>query len=118
MLEIYFEQNQSDKAIQWLTKASEHKNPEAMFTLGLYYLSHTDISNAVSLALKYLNMAAESGYKPALVILSEIYQKGELVKQDIPKSREYINQYYIYSTGAIRVDTYDDDAYHMLFRNK
>ena len=111
---IYFEQNQDKKGIQTLEKASNLKIAEAMYKLAMYYQNHSEISHSENLALKYLKKSADLYYRPSLLLLAQMYAKGQGVEKDIDKSLKYLKMYYVFRPGSEPRDPRDDEKVTLL----
>lgn len=73
------------KAIEYFEKASDLNDKDAIFNLGVI---HNDIG-AKQEALKYFEKGALLGSGTNALKAAKIYEKGETVKKDLNKSKQY-----------------------------
>lgn len=74
-----------EMAKKWYAVAAESGALRGWFGLGLTYLKSEQYREAV----RYLNMAADAGYPPALNTLAGMYFRGDLGVRDIAKAGRY-----------------------------
>lgn len=96
------------QAVELLTKAAEHGNCSAAFTLGQLYLSGTTLPRDPAAAVRWLECAAEGGNQHAQYRLGKLFLQGEDVPKDadgavrwLTASAEQENQYAQYALGKL-----------------
>ena len=99
---------QTAQAVELLTKAAEHGNCSAAFTLGQLYLSGTTLPRDPAAAVRWLEHAAEGGNQHAQYRLGKLLLQGEDVPRDmdgavrwLTASAEQGNQYAQYALGKL-----------------
>lgn len=99
---------QTAQAVELLTKAAEHRNCSAAFTLGQLYLSGTTLPRDPAAAVRWLEHAAEGGNQHAQYRLGKLLLQGEDVPKDadeavrwLKASAEQGNQYAQYALGKL-----------------
>ena len=77
----YFTQN-TQLALQWLTKAADNQVTEAQIELGNLYFNGTEVERDYEQAAYWLEFAASSGDPDAQYLLGRLFQKGWGVARD------------------------------------
>ena len=85
------EQN-TQKAIEWITKSAEQGNASAQYMLGVMYYKVEGIEKDEKKAIKWIGKAAEQGNASAQYILGVMYYNGEGVEEDEKKGIEWIRK--------------------------
>ncbi|MBI1891571.1 MAG: sel1 repeat family protein [Burkholderiales bacterium] len=70
------------KAVYWLRKAAENKQPDAAHILGLMYLQGNGVPEDLPQAKKFLTVAAEKGNPGAQLQLAIFYRTGPVAMQN------------------------------------
>ena len=96
-----------EKSEEYLQKAYEAKEPEAAYSVGLFYLYSGD-PEAIQKGLEILEEAFELGYAKAYMAIGDAYDAGIGVEQDGKKAYEH----YLKAAEAYRYgDNYDNVGY-------
>lgn len=79
------------RAVNYLKQAvgMNHYDPRIYFKYGAILCTEGHGFTDEFEGIRYLKLAAEKGEVRALVMLAQIYEKGELVDKDLEKAREY-----------------------------
>ncbi|MBQ7906918.1 MAG: SEL1-like repeat protein [Clostridia bacterium] len=85
----YLDNNETEKGIELICKASELGSFLASQRLGKMYYRGEHVTKSYKKALDYFKLAYEQGSNDALVYLGEMYCEGYGVKKDIAKAIEY-----------------------------
>jgi TPR repeat protein len=79
-------------AVEWLTKASEQKNPDAQFWLGYCFYKGIGIQKDLNKAFSLFNQAANQNIADAMVFLSLCYLYGQGVEQNDEFAIDWLNK--------------------------
>lgn len=86
--------------VEWMTKAAEQGEPEAMLALGMLYMG-TDVDTLHNLrrGALWIRKAAETGNTEAMQLLAGQYARGYGVEEDLVLERYWLNQAAIRGVG-------------------
>ncbi|MBQ9873489.1 MAG: sel1 repeat family protein [Thermoguttaceae bacterium] len=90
---LYFDEINPDeeKALQWLRKAADGGNVNAMEELGAYYWTEAEKRDFEE-GLKWYCLAAEAGRVDAMGTLCDAYEEGELTKFDLNEAIKWLQK--------------------------
>ena len=94
-LKAYYDKNSSNdtQAITLLSQAAtEQKNADAAFLLGVAYGEGNIVPKDLRKSLYWYKLAANLGDKDAMLIVGWYYYKGEAVEQDLEKAKEWFEK--------------------------
>lgn len=105
------EASEASTALINITKVEARKTtPRKMYALGVAYLFGIEVEINRSIALSYLEKAANKGYIEALRFLADIYMNGNGVIRDIDKAKEYMNRLVEKIKKGYTFDLYESNA--------
>ncbi|WP_233967876.1 tetratricopeptide repeat protein [Pectobacterium polaris] len=78
---MYFNEQESAKAIPWFKKAAAQGNADAQFQLGIMYINGFGTASNYKTAFEYIKDAAENNLPMAQFVLSGLYIDGIGVKK-------------------------------------
>ena len=81
-----------DKAVEWLTKASDAGNEDAACELGAGYYRGDFGKPDMTMALKWMQKAAKLGDATAMNIVGMMYRDGDVGKVDLGKSIDWFKR--------------------------
>jgi TPR repeat protein len=80
----------SPEMLRRIRKWADADKMWAHYQLGYFYLNGDGgVDLNITTALKYLEIAANGGYRAALTCLGRLYEKGEVVEQSYTRSKTY-----------------------------
>jgi len=77
-----------EKSLYWLQRAATQHHPLAELKMGKYYIRQKKFSEGV----KHIKSAAKNNNVAAQVIIGKLYYAGEYFKQDIKKSKKWLER--------------------------
>jgi TPR repeat protein len=92
LAELYGYQGEMEKSFQWVSKAAQTGNPEAIFYLGRFHeVGAGGVQEDIDEAVRLYKKAAEEGYLEAWLHLTFIAANGQGIDKDFRLARSFLD---------------------------
>lgn len=92
VLAKFFDANDDQAAVKWLTRAADQNNPDGKLWLGYCHYHGFGIEQNYEVALELFKQAAAFGLSDAMILIAQIYIKGSGVEIDYKEALIWLNK--------------------------